>query len=184
MKAEIEKRNDAVMLERVRMYEQAHNDHDVGKIMALLTDDIEFETVGEWTFTGKKKIRDLAGWEAALSNYLALTDLRLSGDTVTCTAVEHDDLLKLAGFKEIRYDSVTIEFRGKLIKKITLKTAEKDREATSKTFHSMVGWATREWHSEIVKLVSDGKFAYNAGNARGWLALMQEWLGIKNQPTT
>ena len=102
---------------------------------------------------------------------------------LTCKAVEDDDLLRLAGFREIRYDSVSMEFRGDLMKKITLRTAEKDREATSKTFHSMVDWATRERHSEIVKLVSGGKFAYNARNAEGWLALMKEWLRTKDKPT-
>lgn len=156
----------AAMIQLVREYERAHNGHDVKKATALFTDDVQFETVGEWVMAGKK-IQDLEEWNAALSNHLAFTDLRASGDTVTCKAVEHNDLLKLAGFKEIRYDSVALEFRGDLIKKITAKTAEEDQVATSKTFHSMVEWATRERHGEIVKLVSDGKFAYNARNAKG-----------------
>jgi hypothetical protein len=180
------KRNDekraAAMLQQIREYERAHNCYDVKKATALFTDDAQFETVGEWVMAGKKKIQDLEEWDAALSNHLAFTDLRASGDTVTCKAVEHDDLLKLAGFKEIRYDSVTLEFRSDLIKKITAKTAEEDQVATSETFHSMVEWATRERHGEIVKLVSDGKFAYNARNAKGWLVLMQEWLRTKDQP--
>jgi hypothetical protein len=167
MRDEMEKRIGTAMLQQVRMYEQAHNSHDVEKIITLFTDDVQFETVDEWIITGKEKIRDLAEWEGALQNHLAFTDLSVSGDTVTCKAVEDDDLLRLAGFREIRYDSVSVEFQGDLIKKITLRTAEKDREATSKTFHSMVDWATRERHSEIVKLVSGGKFAYNARNADG-----------------
>jgi len=181
LKGNVEK-SAAVMLQQVREYERAHNCYDVKKATALFTEDIQFETVGEWVMAGKKKIQDLEEWDAALSNHLAFTDVRANGDTVICKAVEHNDLLKLAGFKQIRYDSVALEFRGDLIKKITAKTAEEDQVATSKMFHSMVEWAMRQRHGEIVKLVSDGKFAYNARNAKGWLVLMQEWLRTKDQP--
>jgi hypothetical protein len=170
---------EAFLVQRVKEYEQAHNSHDAEKAMALFTDDVQFETVGEWVMTGKKKIRDLEEWDAALNNDLAFTDLRVSGYTVTCKAVEHSDLLKLAGFEQVKYDSVAVEFRGGLIRKITVRTAEEDRLATSDTFHSMVDWARRERYGEIAKLVSDGKFAYNARNARGWIVLMQEWLKTK-----
>jgi hypothetical protein len=101
------------------------------------------------------------------------------GNTVTCKAVERSDLLRLAGFKEVRYDSVAVEFQRDLIRKITVRTAKQDRMATSDTFHSMVDWARRERYGEIAKLVSDGKFAYNAANANGWMILMQEWLKAK-----
>jgi hypothetical protein len=163
------------LLERVRAYEKAHNSHDLEFVMSMFTDDITFETVGEWIMTGKKKIRDLAEWEAALNNHLALMGLEVSGDNVAGKALEDDDLLRLAGFREIRYDFFSMDFRGNLIKRITVRTAERDREATSKTFRSMVEWGRRERYGEIAKLVSDGKFAYNAKNAKGWLALMQEW---------
>jgi hypothetical protein len=175
----VNKASEVFLVQRVKEYEQAHNNHDAERVMALFTDDVQFETAGEWIMTGKKKIRDLEEWDAALNNILSFTDLSASRDAVTCKAVERSDLLKLAGFKEVKYDSVAVEFRGDLIKKITVRTAEEDRVATSDTFHSMVDWARRERYDEIAKLVSNGKFAYNARNARGWMVLMQEWLKTK-----
>ena len=164
-----------MLLERVRAYEKAHNSHQLESVMSMLTEDVTFETVGEWIMGGKKKIRDLSEWEIALNNHLALTDLGVSGDAVSGKAVEDDDLLRLAGFKEIKYDSFIVEFRGDLIKRISVRTTKRDREATSKIFHSVVAWARQERYDETAKLVSDGKFVYNGKNAEGWLALLQEW---------
>jgi ketosteroid isomerase-like protein len=178
----VNKADEFVLVRRVKEYEQAHNSHDAERVIALFTDDVQFETVGEWAMTGKKRIRDLEEWDAALNDDLAFTDLTVSGDTVTCKAVERSDLLKLAGFKEVKYDSVVVEFRGDLIRKITVRTVEEDRLVTSDTFHSMVDWARRERYGDIAKLVSDGKFAYNARNASGWMVLMREWLKTKGEP--
>jgi hypothetical protein len=173
------KTGQAVLLERVREYEQAHNSHDVEGVMALFTDDIHFETVGEWVMVGKKKVRDLEEWDAALNDHLALESLTVSGGAVTGKATERSDLLSLAGFEEFRYDSVTVEFRGDIINRIAVRASDEDRVGASETFHSMVEWARRERYSDIVKLVQDGKFAYNAENAKGWMTLLQEWLRVK-----
>jgi hypothetical protein len=180
----VDKTDGTGLVQRVKEYEQAHNSHNVQKVMALFTDDVQFETLGEWVMAGKKKIQNLEEWDAALNDDLAFTDLRVNVDTVTCKAVERSDLLRLAGFMDVKYDSVSVEFRGDLIRKITVRTAEKDRLATSDTFHSMVDWATRERHGEIAKLVLNGKFAYNARNAEGWMVLMREWLKTKGLPKT
>jgi hypothetical protein len=173
------KTGQAVLLQRVSEYEQAHNNHDVEGVMALFADDIQFETVGEWVIGGKNKVRDLEEWDAALNDHLAFKSLTVSGGAVTGTATERSDLLSLAGFEEFRYDSVTVEFRGDLINRITVRALNEDRVGTSGTFHSMVEWARRERHGDIVKLVQDGKFAYNARNAKGWLTLLQEWLKVR-----
>jgi hypothetical protein len=175
----VSRTGQAVLLQRVMEYEQAHNSHDVEGVMALLTDDIQFETVGEWVMAGKRKVRDLEEWDAALNDHFAFESLKVSGATVAGTATERSDLLSLAGFEAFTYDSVTVEFRGDLINRITVRASDEDWVGTSETFHSMVDWARRERYRDIVKLVQDGKFAYNAENAKGWLALLQEWLKMK-----
>ena len=109
------------------MYEQAHNSHDVEKIITLFTDDVQFET--QWTNglqQGRRKYETLRVGKVHLKNHLGFTDLRVC-DVFDAQGRRFDDLLRLAGFREIKYDSEPVEFRGDLIEKNYVeRTAENE----------------------------------------------------------
>ena len=44
------------MEDQVKTYEDAHNRHDIDKVMSLYSDDITFEIIGAWKKTGIKRI--------------------------------------------------------------------------------------------------------------------------------
>lgn len=49
---------DAIQV--VTAYLDAHNAHDLDRVLAALTDDFRFEAVGVWTRSGKRLARQLA----------------------------------------------------------------------------------------------------------------------------
>ena len=50
----------------IRLYQQAYNEHDVGKLMDLHAKDVSFQIDGQISLQGKKQVRDLAEYEFAL----------------------------------------------------------------------------------------------------------------------
>ena len=159
---------------RVRTYFEAHNSHHVEKIMSLYAEDTKLTIIGAWTKKGKREIRKLEEWEAALNSHLTFTNLKASGDTITFKVTEQDDLLRAAGIDKVR-GSCSMIFSSGLIKEIRAELTPKSEEVLEESFDLIVEWVSQKRSHKLDELMPEGKWIFSAETAKGWLALVEEW---------
>ena len=167
---------------RLKAYEDAHNSHDVEKVMVFYAEDFRFEMVGSWVAEGKEEMRKLEEWDAAVNSQLTFTDLNVSGDTVTCKVMERNDLYRVAGIEGMHYKSSIFIFRDGLIKEIIAEQTEESVKTKEAVFKSFIEWASKERSQELAELKHEGEYVFNAENAKSWLILLQEWREKTTQP--
>ena len=160
---------------RIETYEQAHNNHDIEKVMSLYTDDIRFEIVGSWIKVGKEQVRDLAEWDAATNSHMIVTDVKVFEDTVTFKLKEGNDWFRLAGIEFMYYEPCKMVFADGLIKELKVEATQESILAFQEVWPSIYQWLLEERKEELSKLISEGEFVYNSENAKKWLSLLKEW---------
>ena len=161
--------------ERIRAYEATHNTHDVEKLMSFYRDDIEFEIVGVWVKKGKAAVRKLAEWDRATNLQMTISDIVVSGDTVTFKLVEKNDWWTLAGIGEVHYDPCFMVFRNGLITKLRATMTQEGLDKYAKQWPLIISWAQEHRKDELKELLPNGKFIYGAESAKKWLALLRAW---------
>ncbi len=160
---------------RVKTYEQAHNKHDVEKVMSLYTNDITFEIVGTWKKAGNKEVRELAEWDAATNSHMIISDIKVIEDTVTFKLKEGNDWFRLAGIEFMYYEPCKMKFQDGLIKEIKAEVTQESIMAFKEVWPSIYQWMSEERNEELSELISEGEFVYNSENAQKWLSLLKEW---------
>ena len=160
---------------RLKTYEQAHNKHDIEKVMSLYTNDITFEIVGSWKKTGKEQVRGIAEWDAATNSQMIISDIKVSKDTVTFKLKEGNDWFRLAGIEFMYYEPCTMVFKDGLIKEIKAEVTQESMLAFRKVWPSLYQWISEERNEELSELIFEGQFIYNSENAKKWLSLLKEW---------
>jgi len=159
----------------LKAYQEAHNSHDVEKVLSLVTDDITFRLAGTGVKEGKEQIRWVEQWDAAVNSHLTFADIQVKGNMITCKVIEKNDLFKLYGIEEVHYTFATFIFRDGLIKEITVEPSQKSVKAIDEIRHSFIEWASQERSQQLEALRPEGEFVYSAENASLWLALLEEW---------
>jgi len=154
---------------------QAYNSHDVEKLMSFYTDDIRFEVVGFFVKEGKEDIRKLTEYDAAVNVHMSISNIKVSGDTVTFTLIESNDWFRLAGVEELIYEPNRIVFHGGLIKEIKTEITPESAKAAGEAWQAIMQWASKERSEELADLMPGGEFIYSAESARKWLALLRQW---------
>ncbi len=160
---------------RVKTYEQAHNKHDIEKVMSLYTNDITFEIVGTWKRAGNKQVRELAEWDAATNSHMIISDIKVIEDTVTFKLKEGNDWFRLAGIEFMYYEPCKMIFQDGLIKEIKAEGTQESIMAFKEVWPSIYQWMSEERNEELSELISEGEFVYNSENAQKWLSLLKEW---------
>ncbi len=163
------------LVDQLRAYETAHNNHDIDQILTLVTDDIKFNLVGTSVKEGKAQMRAIEEWDAAVNGQLTFTHVKVRGNTVTCKVVEQNDLFKLYGIEEVHYESAAFIFRDGLIGEIRAQISEESYRAIGETMQSFLEWASQERSQELAVLMPQGEPMYSVDNASQWLALVGEW---------
>jgi len=163
------------LLERVRVYEATYNAHDVENLMSFYADDIKFEIVGLWVKNGKTAVRELAEWDRATNMHMAISDIKVSGDSVTFKLVETNDWWRLVGIGEICYEPSVMIFRNGLISEIRATMTQESLDAHAKAWPSIISWAKEHRGEELKELLPGGTFVYGAVAAKKWIVLLQEW---------
>ena len=163
------------LVDQLRAYETAHNNHDIDQILTLVTDDIQFNLVGMPVKEGKGQMRAIEEWDAAVNGHLTFTNLRVRGNTVTCQVVEQNDLFKLYGIDEVHYQSVTFVFHDGLIGEIRARMSDESYAAINEAMQSFLQWASQERSQALAVLMPQGEPIYSVDNASLWLALVGEW---------
>lgn len=160
---------------RVKTYEQAHNNHDIEKVMSLYSSDIRFEIVGTWIKVGKEQVRDIAEWDAATNSHMIITDIKVNEDTVTFKLKEGNDWFRLAGIEFMYYEPCKMVFEDGLMKEFTAEATQESIMAFQEIWPSIYQWISEERNEELSELISEGEFVYNFENAKKWLSLLKEW---------
>ena len=159
--------------DRVKAFQEAYNSHDVEKELSLCEEDLRFEIVGESVTEGKEELRKLCEMGAILNDHLTLTDLKVSGDTVTCRLKEHNDWFKAGGIDAVYYESAQFTFKNGLIKEVRSKYTQ-DTARSLKEFHASFGkWGSEKRSQELAELAPEGKLTKE--NVSRLLTLVREW---------
>jgi hypothetical protein len=159
--------------EQFKAYQEAHNSGNVKKALSLCTEDVKYEVVGQRTILGKDKFRKLVEMDAALNSQLTFTDVKVSGNKVTCIVEERNDWLKVAGIDALNYEYREFTFEKGLIKSVRTKPTEESAKAMREFGVSFGRWAAEKHQEELVELRREG--AVNKDNVDRWLTLMREW---------
>lgn len=169
------------LIERVKAYGSTYNAHDMEKLMAFYTDDIRFGIIGVWVKQGRKVVRELAEWDRATNLHMSISDISVSGNTVTFKLVEANDWWKLAGMGEVHYEPTVMIFRNGLISDIRAKMTQDGLEAFARIWPLIINWARQHRADELMELLPGGEFIYKADAARKWLVLLREWRAATEQ---
>ena len=162
--------------EKVLSYQQAHNDHDIDKVMSMYADDITFEVVGMFVKTGKDQVRGIAEWDLATNSKMIISDIEITGNTVTFNLKEGNDWFRLVGVEFMYYTPCSMVFDDGLIKSFKAEATAESIAAFGQAWPPVYQWLTQERKEEMSKLVTqDGAFIYNMENARAWISILNEW---------
>ena len=161
--------------ERVKAYEATYNAHDVEKLMSFYSDDVRFEIVGVWVKKGKAAVRELAEWDKATNMHMTISEIVVSGDSVTFKLVETNDWWKLAGMGDICYKPSVIIFRNGLISELRATMTRESLDAYAKVWPSIISWAKEHRKEELEELLPGGVFIYGAEAAKKWIVLLRAW---------
>jgi len=158
----------------VKRYIEIYNSHKVEEIVSLFADDAVFEAVGQYTLSGKNQIRDHTEYYSVLNIHMSISDIKTKGDTVSCNLSITNDWLKTAEIGEVYYKAI-FTFEDGLIKHISAEATPETEQAFMKVLPPFMDWA-KENNADLLKeMMPEGKFIYNAENARQFLALLKSW---------
>ena len=160
--------------DRLKAFENTYNDHAVEEIVSFYAEDIVHEVPGQFVLKGKEEMRGLAEYDKVLNMQLSFNKCRVTGDTVTCEFIVTDDWIKTAGVEKVDYSAQFVFSKGLIVKWIAEPTAE-TAHALGQVFGSFVKWESENRPQQLKAMVPEGRFIYNAQNARKSLALLIEW---------
>ena len=159
--------------EQFTAYQEARNGGKVEKLLSLCTEDVKYEVVGKRTTEGKVEFRKFVEMDAALNSRLTFTDVKVSGNKVTCSVEERSDWLEVAGIDALNYEYYEFTFEKGLIKTVRTKHTEESAKALRDFGASFGKWTAENRQEELVALRREGPV--NTSNVDKWLSLMREW---------
>jgi hypothetical protein len=167
---------------QVETYEQAHNRHDVEKVMSLYTNDISFEIVGSWKKSGKEQVMGLAEWDAVTNSKMIISDIEIHADTAFFRLKEGNDWFRLAGIEFMYYEPCRMVFYNGMIKEIIAEVTEESLKSFQEVWPPIFQWLSEKRNEELSGLMPGGEFVYSTESARKWLSLLREWREKSIQP--
>lgn len=160
--------------DKVKAFEDICNSHDVEKIISLYTEDAVHEVPGQFLLRGRKDLRGLAQYDSVSNTRFFFRQCEAEGDTVTCDFIATDDWIKTVGIEEAYY-SAKFVFSDGLIKQWTAEPTPETAQALDQVFSSFVDWVSKEKPQQLKEMAPEGRFIYNAKNAKKSLKLLREW---------
>lgn len=161
--------------ELVKIYEDAHNRHDIEKIMSLYNDDIRFEIVGSFTKTGKEQVYGLAEWDSVTNSQMSISNVISRNDTVFFKLQEGNDWFRLIGLEYEYYDPCWFIIKNGKISELRAEITEESRSEFNQAWPEVLQWLLAERQSDLSNLLNGNDFIYNAQTAQKWLVLLNDW---------
>jgi hypothetical protein len=147
--------------------------------MSLYDDDAVFEVVGQFSLAGKNQIRDITKYDSVLNVYMTISNIESRGDTTFCNLTETNDWLKTAEVGKTYY-TVKFIFHKGLIKHLYAKAKPETQKSFSQVLSPLMNWATENKAEVLEEMMPEGRFIYNAENAKKSLALLRSWKESSN----
>jgi ketosteroid isomerase-like protein len=155
-------------------YPEVYNTHQVEEIVSLYSGEAVFEVTGQFSLTGTEQIRNITKYDSVLNIHMSISNVEASGDTVFCDLTETNDWLKTAGIDEAHYEVMFVFEKG-LIKHLQAKSKPDTEHAFAQVLSPLMTWAIEQDLPVLKELMPEGKFVYNAENARKTLNLLRLW---------
>ncbi len=164
------------LLDRIRSFQEAVNRNEINQILAMFTDDAEFEFVGISQYSGKTQIKNIFEYDAGVNTELKFINCRSEDDIVHCQIIERNDRLEAMGISEHTMPSCTIVFRGDLIQNFSAKVSSEIVRYNIEVWEKFVPWCIENHPDEYSRIFSsEGKFIYNRENGRDVVPLLRKW---------
>ena len=158
-----------------KRYPVIYNTHNVEEIVSLYTDDAVFEVVGQFSLSGNNQIHGITKYDSVLNISMSIGDIEARGDTVICSLAETNDWLKISEIGEANYTVIFI-FEDGLIKHLRAEAKPETQQAFGKVLSPLMEWAKENKKDLLTEMMPEGRFIYNAENARKILALLRSWI--------
>ena len=164
------------LLDLVESFQEAVNQKDVNKALAMYTDDAEFEIVGISKYSGKEQIRNVFEYDIGVNTELKFINCEIHGNTVSGQLLERNDRLDAIGIGELKYSSWTFTFSDNLIQSITAEIPAEFIQHNNEVYQKFLPWLTENYPDEHSKMFTpEGRFNYNRENGAGVVRLLREW---------
>jgi limonene-1,2-epoxide hydrolase len=164
------------LLDLVDVFQNAVKQKDVDKVLAMFTDDADFELVGISRYLGKEQIRKVFEYDAGVNSQLKFINRKTEENTVYCQLIERNDRLSAIGVTEAKFSSCTIVFRDGLIQNFSATLSPKIAKHNTEIWQKFVPWCKVNHPDEYSRIFSpDGKFIYNRKNGKDVVPLLRKW---------
>jgi len=164
------------LLMLVESFQEAVNQHNVDKEMAMFTEDAKFEIVGLSMFSGKKKIKNIFEYDVGVNTQLQFINCKSEGNIVRCQILERNDRLDAIGISELKYSSCTFVFKDNLIQSFSAEIPPDSVRYNNDVWQKFLPWFSENYPDEYSKMfTSEGQFIYNRENGAGIVPLLRKW---------
>jgi len=161
-------------VELTKRFTTTYNTHDVNKIVALYTNNAVFEVVGKLSFKGKNQIYRVTQYDSVLNIHMTISNILMRADTAFYNLTETNDWYKTAGIDATHYKMKLI-FKKDLITHLQAEVKPETQKAVSQVLSPFVKWAAENNTDILKEMMPEGKFIYNAENAKKSLSLLLKW---------
>ncbi len=164
------------LLSVVESLQGAAGRHAVNEIMAMFTDDAEFELVGLTRLVGKKEIRSIFEYDEGVDGVIRFVNRTVQGDTINCQLVEHNDRLRLAGIDEMVYPSCVLTFKNKRIRSWRATPDPVNGRAFNEFWGPVRQWIADHHPADYARMfTSEGGFIRSRDNGKRAVELGKEY---------
>ena len=164
-------------LQRVGEYQDRKNAGDLDAVMEMFTHDAELHFGALGTLQGSDQIRAIHEYDVALATVLSFESCAESGSDVSCTTIESNEWLRLAGIENVTYAESRFSFNGDgRIQTVSATLTPESAAALGQALANFDGWARANRAGEYSALFTDtGKFVYSGDNGKKVLGLLRDW---------
>jgi limonene-1,2-epoxide hydrolase len=160
----------------VQAFCEAVNRHAVAEVIAMFSDEAEFELAGLYRIVGKKQIRSVFEYDAGVHTKLEFSRFQIEGNMVKCQLVERNDRLEAIGFSKLDYPSCLLTFKERRIQKFSAKPDEESMKKIANALQGFLPWLAQKYPSDRAKMyTSEGRFIYSRENGERAVPLLREW---------
>jgi limonene-1,2-epoxide hydrolase len=164
------------LLGLVGAFEDAANRHVIDEILAMFTDDAEFELVGLARLFGKEEIRAIFEYDAGVKGEIQLVNCTAIADTVSCQLVGRNDRLRAAGLDKMLYPSCVLSFTNGLIRSWRAVPDPEPTAAFEQFWRAVRLWIEENYAADYSRMfTSDGRFIRNRDNGERAVQLAREY---------
>jgi len=161
--------------DKVKLLEQAHNNHEIDKVISLYANDAKFVLVGGWVAEGKDKLIERFNWDFAVNGSLKFYDYKTIKDTVICKVEERNDFFQMLDIDVAKYDYSKFIFEDNVIKEVRAKLNQESKNLIEDSMSSFIIWASSEKSGELDSLKLNGNFSFTSEKSKIWLELLNAY---------